>query len=96
MTGAEALALASELIYGNRDDAYGPAGEDFGATAEIWTAILRRKGMLAPGAAIDAHAVALCMVGVKLSREAHKPKDDNRVDAAGYLALAGDVLGEAS
>lgn len=96
MTGAQGLAHAASLIAGDRNSAYGPAREDFGATAEIWTAILRRKGMLAAGSAIDAHTVALCMVGVKVSREAHKPKEDNRIDGAGYLALAGDVLPEVS
>lgn len=94
MTGAHELQQASELIYGDRSGSYGKAREDFGATAEIWTAILRRKGMLAAGAKLDAHAVALLMVGLKLSREAHKPKADNRIDGCGYMALAGDVLPE--
>lgn len=96
MRGFEALISAASLISGDRQGSYGRAIEDFSATAEIWTAILRRKGMLATGSAIDAHAVALCMAGLKLSREAHRPKEDNRVDGAGYLALAGDVLPEAA
>jgi len=92
--GEEALATASDLIYGDRSGDYGPAREDFAASGEIWTAIMRRKGLLVPGALIDPHTVALCMVGIKLSREAYKPKADNRIDGSGYLALAGDVLSE--
>lgn len=92
MSGEQELKQASELIYGDRGSSYGPASEDFGATGEMVTALFRRKGLLAPGAVVDAHAVALLMVCVKLSREAHKPKADNRIDGCGYLALAGDVL----
>lgn len=91
MTGKDSLDEATRLIYGERNSRYGPACEDFGATAEIWTAVLRRKGLLRPGAHLDAHAVALMMVGLKLSREAHLHTDDNIIDGAGYLALAMDV-----
>lgn len=92
MSGSETLRHAADLISGDRQGAYGNAREDFAETAQIWTVVLRRRGLLAQGAEIDAHAVALCMVGLKLSREAYKPKDDNRTDGAGYFALAGDVL----
>lgn len=92
MTGADALRHAADLISGDREGAYGPAREDFGATGRMVTVLFERMGILAPGAVVDAHAVALVMVCVKLSREAHLPKEDNRVDGAGYFALAGDVL----
>lgn len=92
MNGETALRTAIDLIYGDRHSSYGDAISDFTATAEIWTAILRRKKVLADGAELDAHCVAIMMIGLKLSREAHMHKDDNCIDIAGYTGLAMDVL----
>lgn len=91
MNGEAALRTAIDLIYGDRHDSYGDAISDFTATAEIWTALLRRKGYLKDGAQLDAHSVAIMMIALKLSREAHMHKDDNCVDIAGYTGLAMDV-----
>ena len=41
---------------------------------------------------IPPRIVALLMVNLKLSRESHKPKRDNRVDGAGYLLCADMVI----
>jgi len=92
MNGEDALRTAIDLIYGDRHSSYGDASEDFGATAKMVTVILHRKGLLKEGAELDAHCVALIMICVKLSREAHMHKDDNCVDIAGYTGLAMDVL----
>lgn len=85
------LAEAAGMISADRRAAYGEAIDDFTHTAAIWTVILRRKGKLATGAALDAHDVALLMAGLKLSREAHVRGRDNCVDGAGYFALAHQV-----
>ena len=74
---------AHSLVYGDRQGDYGHPREDFTRTAVIWTGLLHHK--LADGAFIDAEDVARCMVGVKLSRDVHSPKRDNRVDGIGYL-----------
>ena len=42
----------------------------------MWTVIL--------GAPVKPQHVPLCMIALKLVREAHVPKRDNRTDIAGY------------
>lgn len=78
------LLEAHELVHGDRGQAYGPPAEDFETAAEIATAMLRRKGLLADGATLEAADIPLIMIAVKLSRECYRPKRDNRVDIAGY------------
>lgn len=70
------LTEAHNLVHGDRGDDYGHPFEDFSRTAMIWSAIL--------GIEVTPEHVALCMIGVKISRECNKPKRDNRVDMAGY------------
>lgn len=71
------LDEAAGLIYGEREEAYGHPAVDMGRTGRIWGAILGIDD-------VPARLVALCMVGVKISREVNRPKRDNRVDGAGY------------
>ena len=57
----------------------------------MWRAmILRRYNVDVP---FTPDFGCLMMVAVKLSREAGKPKRDNRVDGAGYLECADMCLG---
>ena len=70
------LFEAHNLVHGVRGEDYGHPYEDFSRTAKIWSAIL--------GVDVTPEQVALCMIGVKISRECNKPKRDNRVDIAGY------------
>lgn len=74
------LTEAQRLVYGPREASYGHPHTDFNRTAKIWSAILDTE--------VTAKQAALCMVGVKLSREVHRPKTDNLVDLAGYAAVA--------
>lgn len=74
------LTEAQRLVFGPREADYGHPHTDFTRTAKIWSAILDTE--------VTAKQAALCMVGVKLSREVHRPKSDNRVDIAGYAAVA--------
>ena len=80
------LAEAERLVTSSRNDDYGHPADDLGRAAKIWSAIL--------GIEVTAKQVALCMVGVKLSREINKPKRDNLVDGAGYLLCADMVEGK--
>ena len=70
------LTEAESLVHGDRGADYGHPFHDFSRTAMIWSSIL--------GIPITAEQVALCMVGLKISREVNRPKRDNRVDIAGY------------
>ena len=70
------LAEAHRLVHSSRGQDYGHPYEDFSRTAKIWSAIL--------GVDVTPEQVALCMIGVKISRECNKPKRDNRIDIAGY------------
>jgi hypothetical protein len=71
------LERANELIHGDRQESYGHPAEDFSRTAKIWGAILDTE--------VTPEQVALCMVGVKISRECNRHKDDNIVDGIGYF-----------
>ena len=72
---------AAQLVHGARQANYGHPVDNFTGTAGIWNGIIHKK-LKEP---LTAEDVALCMVGVKLSRETHVPKRDNLVDAHGYL-----------
>jgi hypothetical protein len=85
------LQEAQRLVHGDRGAAYGHPIEDYEATGRIWGATLDRWLRQQPGFEdipqvpdIDPRIAALMMVGVKVSREAHRGKRDNRTDMAGY------------
>lgn len=77
-------AEADRLVNGPRRADYDHPMPNFRRTAAIWTAVLGEK--LQPGVNISPMDVALCMIGVKLAREAFSHKRDNLVDIAGYAA----------
>jgi hypothetical protein len=81
--GGTILTEAQAAVYGPRGADYGHPREDFTRQAIIWTALLNHK--LAEGEHITPEDVGRCMVGVKLARDVHSPKRDNRVDGAGYF-----------
>jgi hypothetical protein len=71
------LSEAATLVHGDRQTAYGHPRDDFARTAKIWEGIL--------GVPVEPHQVALCMMGVKMSRLCKTPHHrDSWVDAAGY------------
>ena len=76
---------AHRLVHGDRGEQYGHPIFDLTRSADIFTAIIRKK--LRPGVRLEAEDMALGMVGIKLSREVFCPKRDNRVDAAGYAEV---------
>jgi hypothetical protein len=82
-TAASILDEAFRLVNGPKRADYGTVEESFTGIAAMWTVILKKR--------ISPHQVALCMTALKLCREAHAPKRDNRVDGAAYWYLA-DLL----
>lgn len=76
------LREANSLVHGERRSDYGHPINDFSCAAKMISAFLSRKhGQVITLGAEDIPAI---MILVKMSREAHKPKRDNRVDVAGY------------
>jgi len=61
------LFEAHNLVHGVRGEDYGHPYHDFGRTAKIWSAIL--------GVDVTPEQVALCMIGVKISRECNRPSE---------------------
>lgn len=81
MSPHDIAAYAASLVTGDRQVDYDHPLDNFSRAGKIWEAIL--------GVPVSAEQVALCMVGVKLAREANKAKLDNTVDGIGYfLTLA--------
>jgi len=81
------LQEAEEIINGPRRNSYGPAKESFERIASVWNSVLFKR-LKEP---VTGHDVALCMIGLKLCREANKPHRDNRVDINGYSDLADQI-----
>lgn len=74
---------AADLVLGPRGAYYDHPYDNFQRTAHMWTGILYSK--LKTGETIDPDEVSLCLVALKLAREAFRHKRDNVVDGHGYL-----------
>ena len=79
-------AYAAELVSGERQEAYGHPLDNFTRASQIWGVIL--------GCEVTPEQVALCMVGMKLAREAHLSKPDTVVDGIGYFLTLGMIREE--
>lgn len=76
---------AATHVYGERQASYGHPATDFERTGRIWGAILGIDD-------VPPHLVALCMAGLKISREVNEPKRDNMVDLIGYAICEKRVI----
>jgi hypothetical protein len=81
--GENEMAEANALVNGERQADYGTPRDNYSGIAKVWSGILSPilKRDITPEEA------ALLMVGLKLQRQAMKPKRDNMVDAHGYLLV---------
>jgi len=86
MKPEDLIRLAIDLVNTDRQKDYDHPYDNFKRIARIWSAIL--------GIEITPEQVALCMVGVKIARESHAPKDDNIVDGVGYFLTLAKVKEE--
>jgi len=83
------LDSAAQIVDSDREKTYGHPSKNLDTIAEMWTAWLRARGLLASdsaGLAFD--DVACMMVMLKLARLANDPwHKDSQVDAVGYMRL---------
>ena len=76
MEPEDIAAYAAELVNGDRQNEYGHPLDNLDRAARIWSVILDTD--------VTAEQVSLCMVGMKIARQVHKPKADTVVDIIGY------------
>lgn len=84
MTRKGILSKAERIVYGEREEAYGSAENNFEVIARLWEAY---KGT--PFSAVD---VAMMMILLKIARsKSGTGTEDCFVDIAGYAACGGEL-----
>lgn len=86
-----AIDLAKEIIYGDREETYGHPSKNLVSISQLWTIYLHQK--YGVNVIVNAEDVCWMMNLLKMSRQMNSAKQDNIVDAIGYLALI-DRFGE--
>ena len=80
---------ALKTINEERQDLYGNPEDSFSSIADVWKWYF--KNMYTTNICITSKDVAIMMALLKIARECNQNKEDNIIDAIGYLALAGDM-----
>ena len=83
MNRTEVLEKAATLINGVRERSYGPPDINFKRIAGGWSVILQTN--------VSPEQVALCMAWLKIARLVNGSHEDSYIDAASYMALAGEL-----
>lgn len=84
------LDTAKGLTTGSRDKSYGPPIENLTVYAELMEAYVKGRTVV-EGGSFDAVDSAIFMVLAKVSRIAmNRGHEDNYVDGAAYMAIAGE------
>ena len=84
------LQQAKELVSNDREGTHGDARQNHEQISEFWNIFLDNK--LKPMAAITCDDVAVMMALLKISRSTQgKFNVDDYIDAAAYMAIAGDL-----
>lgn len=90
------LLKANEIIYGDREKAYGSPRFNLDTIAKFWTLYLHRlfHSWGIEGATLQAEDVAQMMILLKTARLIHNPTHvDSLTDQAGYAALQHRIQG---
>lgn len=83
------LKEADEIIFGDREQTYGSPAKNINNIAQQWRLFMLQKyGVDVP---LSAEDVCWMMVDLKKTRQMNVSKDDNMVDAAGYIGLIGRI-----
>ena len=86
MKAQETLKIASSLISGDRAKKHGDMFDSHDLIAKLWSVYI--------GKTIEAHDVACMMALLKIARtQCGETNPDDYVDAAGYAAIAGELVG---
>ena len=88
------LEEAEKCVCQSRQEEYGPIEDNFKAIAKLWNIYMwtrqLSKGDLAVEITPEDVAVMMCLL--KIARiSSGQTKDDNYVDACGYMACAGEL-----
>lgn len=84
MNRAEILEQARKCVCGDREQDYGTPESNFLNIAKLWTAYKDIE--------FTPKDVAVMMTLMKIARiKSNNPKDDNWLDACGYLACGGEI-----
>lgn len=86
---AKVLDEAKRITATDRNSAYGEPEDNFQRIADYWNVWLQDR--LKEGAKITPGDTAAMMIFVKMAREMNAPKEDNKVDGAGYFACWAEV-----
>ena len=90
MNRKEILTKAEEYICKDRNTSYGEPENNFQNIANLWNSYLIAKcGVCIPK--LEAVDVGIMMTLLKVARMASGNKEDNFIDAAGYIACAGEI-----
>ena len=76
---------ARDIIEGDREKTYGEPGRNLRRIADQWSCYLSQKYESA--VMLSEEDVCWMMVLLKMSRQINAHKEDNLVDAIGYIAL---------
>lgn len=90
MNANQIASRAAELVNGDREKTHGDKAVNFGNIAELWhTWLFIRFGEECPLSGAD---VAKMMALLKIARmESGEFNEDDAIDAAGYIAIGGEL-----
>ena len=78
-------------IIEERGEDYGDPHANLAAIGKAWSGYLFQRGYLMPDDQLSPSDVAILMALLKLVRQGNRHKDDNLLDAIGYIELAARV-----
>lgn len=88
------LDAAKSIITGEREKQYGHPEDNFKVIARFWEVYLSERCVGSGGITINPEDVAIMMTFLKIARiMSGNYKEDSFIDACGYLALAGEMMG---